>query len=629
MAITLSAFSFSAFAAEDNATGGDGEAGRAKATSSYYRGDECMWKVTLYVGKSDTVDKNSSLVNDFYKLGSAYIRHDVYEMYEPFYFGNGCKADYLNGVLLTQIRKNDIVLITDNTMPYAPVLNKYTDPATGKKINKSSIEDVKGYFGASDTLYNILDEIAKKKNVTPENLVKSYSFTIGDTTKIGFPPSMLMPNGTSNKVPWVIVYEPVTVLHVREGSSEVKENLAFTATEFTLAEMTNFRKLDGAGKAVAYQLSPNSVQLEDSWFGYPVYPIRGSEESWTPTQVLFGGGWGMRFLEPAEKAAVDLSAEFIIPNADYHKGVTVISTVRISDKSDVPVLPSDHCIVEFKATCKKNGTETEIYKGRKEIVVPENENNIVWFKWTVPDDVPIDSVTLYAEVDADKRLIEKNRDDNYATMKRPVYSLEYSQTPDTQYERTAPSSFKQPALPGTSTGSAKWQVYEYIDGAFKKVNYAMGISSATVSLSPDPDIKSTTKNNKGLYVMRSGYGFSLDLKQQFASYESSGYLAPKGGDYTDVQYVYAKFPEFGYRRVVNEYRTLQKVGSIYKFYENPDADGKERFHFTPLWYPDGEYRVLAVISEVWTPSGMIESQKLSEPIIISGNAYDDWYITHK
>jgi hypothetical protein len=62
------------------------------------------------------------------------------------------------------------------------------------------------------------------------------------------------------------------------------------------------------------------------------------------------------------------------------------------------------------------------------------------------------------------------------------------------------------------------------------------------------------------------------------------------------------------------------------FERNPYADGKERLHFTPLWYPNGDYTVSVIASEVWTPAGMIQAVRNCNTIRIVDSAYDDWYV---
>ena len=50
-----------------------------------------------------------------------------------------------------------------------------------------------------------------------------------------------------------------------------------------------------------------------------------------------------------------------------------------------------------------------------------------------------------------------------------------------------------------------------------------------------------------------------------------------------------------------------------------------RQHFTPIYYPDGEYKLKSVLSDCWTPAGMIITYK-TVTVQINGNVYDDWYI---
>lgn len=48
-------------------------------------------------------------------------------------------------------------------------------------------------------------------------------------------------------------------------------------------------------------------------------------------------------------------------------------------------------------------------------------------------------------------------------------------------------------------------------------------------------------------------------------------------------------------------------------------------HFTPVWMPDGEYRVYTYLLDCWTPDGML-SMNLSDAVQISGSLWDDWHI---
>ena len=50
----------------------------------------------------------------------------------------------------------------------------------------------------------------------------------------------------------------------------------------------------------------------------------------------------------------------------------------------------------------------------------------------------------------------------------------------------------------------------------------------------------------------------------------------------------------------DRFRTLEKVDGTWMFVQNPYADNDERLHFTPLWYPNGDYTVSVATSSVDT-----------------------------
>ena len=124
--------------------------------------------------------------------------------------------------------------------------------------------------------------------------------------------------------------------------------------------------------------------------------------------------------------------------------------------------------------------------------------------------------------------------------------------------------------------------------------------------------------------MKSGYGITMSYAP--AIVRNGSYLMPPSSAYTEVQSVYAIFPEFYYSNSSGSYRTLEYSGGKWVFEANRYADNRDRLHFTPLWYPDGNYTVAISASDVWTPSGMIYTNTNSNTITITDAAYDDWYV---
>lgn len=159
----------------------------------------------------------------------------------------------------------------------------------------------------------LLNAIAAKEGTNAYGLLKNKTFTINGTTKSGWAEADLLPNGTTNKVPWVIIYEPMILMHLKDKVNMV----AFTATEYAIAQQNgwyDWRYSKGTGQNVAIlpeRHLPSSIQLEESWFGYPVYPTRNDSYRWPYEEIVKGGGWGMRWLGAAVNNGIDLSVQFL------------------------------------------------------------------------------------------------------------------------------------------------------------------------------------------------------------------------------------------------------------------------------------------------------------------------------
>ena len=318
----------------------------------------------------------------------------------------------------------------------------------------------------------------------------------------------------------------------------------------------------------------------------------------------------------------DLRIEAIKPNASYREGLYVITSFRIYNDSDVDIIPSDNNTVTFKAFYLK-GTGTEIISSQewKQAVIPANDSNLVWFKWKVPEGITGTKVYVTATVNANSTISEITRDNNTDRLEEKIASRQHSATPDTRYEREKPATYKPVTAPGALTGSATWSVWKYENGAFAKVNYGIRISAINPSPVPDQNNPSAEKKN-GVWTMKSGYGFSLAYNPSLSVI--SGYTLPSSSAYTNIQRAYATFPEYGYSTLYGKYRTLEKVDGAWKFEENSYAENNGRIHFTPLWFPDGEYVVSVTATDFWTPAGMITARGNCKAINISGSAYDDW-----
>ena len=310
-----------------------------------------------------------------------------------------------------------------------------------------------------------------------------------------------------------------------------------------------------------------------------------------------------------------LSLTAIAPNAAYREGTDVISSFRIWNYVWEDYIPSDGLKVRLRIY--KDGATSPFKTITKNVVVPASSYNLVYFKWKVPTNLGGKNVTLKADIYCDGDYWNEISNQRATT----PYSM-YT-TPDTQYEENAPSGFSVPSKPSGSTGAASWWIYEYENGGFVKKTYKVTLSKSTPN-KIEPATGETAFKTDGVWTMKSGYGISL--QSRILINPVYGTNTASSGSYTLPQYAYALFPEYNYVFADGKATTLTKVaGEAYSYFEFPTLSTYGKVHFTPLWYPDGDYTVKIVQSDCWTPAGMISLGIVPGSITISGNAYDDWY----
>lgn len=322
---------------------------------------------------------------------------------------------------------------------------------------------------------------------------------------------------------------------------------------------------------------------------------------------------------------VELKTDYVAPNADYIEGNDVVTSFYVSNSSPSAIVPGDHVNFTFEVyTFDASGNEVVVHRDTwQNVVVPGNSTNLVYFKWTVPEN---SAGTLYwcrGSVNENQAIIEDDISNNRTEFNRYSVSYETSQTPNTRYDSQAPNRYNgNVSAPTVQTGKATWNMWEYVNGSFVLKTYGLQISAGSPTVRPCDACKSATCSG-GRWTMKSGYGITMLYSPVTASIP--GYAMPQGNAYTGVQNIYATLPEYGYCANDGEYRTLEYVNGGYRFAENRDADGNERLHFIPVYVQDGEYIVSVTVTQVWTPAGMITAVRNSTPITIDGTIYDDFY----
>lgn len=333
----------------------------------------------------------------------------------------------------------------------------------------------------------------------------------------------------------------------------------------------------------------------------------------------------------------DVYPTFIKPNATYRAGTEIIASYFIHNNSVAEHAPDRPLTVHFTAYTMKNGTRQNITTQTNKVIVPRGNVNLTYFKVKLP--AGSSNVHYSCTVDTPSGVYETNTENNTDSKTAGVLTPQNSQTPNTEFENR-PFYFNKPDdSAGIPTGdyasnvtpNASWEQYEWVNGAFQKKTYGVKLT-ANQQIIPDVNSLSHYLEN-GLWHMKSGYGFSLSAVSHAARFEST--ILANAGSYILPQNGNAYFPEFNFELTDAKYRTLQlTAANKLEFVRNPYSitkkgvkDGR-RIHYTPLWYPDGNYTVKTFLYDCWTPAGMISLQDTLSPIVIGSNIYDDWYINH-
>ncbi len=237
-------------------------------------------------------------------------------------------------------------------------------------------------------------------------------------------------------------------------------------------------------------------------------------------------------------------------------------------------------------------------------------------------------------------------EDDPDTLSDYIFSVEINDInlydpPDTTENDLKPAGFTVPdgsVAAYSPRTSATWHYYEARTGivattnedgtealtegvVWRKVEREQEISMKGYYPIAYNNVKSAETNRAGELVLRAGYGFGID-----GECENSGPLSE--GYQTGV----VLYPEFGYALYGSILETDGSGGfrmrkNDYSKYKNDTAHSEySRVHFTPIWYPDGEYVVQVFMIDCWTPNGMLWDCQ-SYTIQIDGSMYDDWYIT--
>ena len=407
-------------------------------------------------------------------------------------------------------------------------------------------------------------------------------------------------------------------------------------TAFTATEAAKYNQLRGGllrkkMPSLSHKNLPLAMFLETSDLGYPAWSGSKTEKA-NDEDIIRALGLGIvRFNEV-------VTPEVIEADYEYRVDTDVITAVTVSGgQSD----PDNSVTVTFSILGRSYKVENVYY--------PEDGQQLVWVKWHTPSTEQHITISVTASggsasvsrgtitaniVDLDDNPppnpVADDRNDGYRkenavmpvnpektqaawSVWKAKWKEKWVWHSDWNWESEDHSASCEA---GCTQSHGYWQDDgEYVDEGWWEFEEKHYSASLTADMHLVTDEKAPTANG---IVTKSGYGVNVSLSVRASSSQTSATTAPQ----TAVSY----FPEFYYEtywRLLE--RTRNGYSAVFEFKNNEYSTYYRRTHFTPVWMPDGEYRVYTYLLDCWTPDGML-SMNLSDAVQISGSLWDDWHI---
>ena len=479
-----------------------------------------------------------------------------------FHFGKKCKAEYVSGAELSASTSGYTYKIPDQALP------TIISDGTG-----ASIEAIRSYF-------------------TDEQVVRGISGHVG----IEYDDLV---NGD-----YKLMIEPI--MYITYNGIRT----AMTATEAALYNMQTGGDLINKMGPLSHKNLPLAMFLEKDDLGYTAWT--GSTNSYmTDSDIVKYLGVGIvSFKEPEED--VELAAS----EYEYRVDTDVYTSVTVSGGEHTPDNP---ITVRFYI-------KNKVYTVRN-IVYPKGGSQLVWCKWHTPNTEQ--NINIRVRVTGGASVSKTN-------ISASIVDLNKNPPPDpTADDRN--DRFHAVSVPRRAQKtSASWSVWScywkakwvwhsswrwtgrrwvdrgrWVDEGEWKFRSNSYRASMTARMEITPDEKNPTATAT---TMKSGYGINEEVTASVFG----------NGEHTDLQNAVTYFPEFYYRTY---WRLLESTSdNVLEFRKNKYSTYNNRTHFTPVWYPDGNYKVYTWAMDCWTPAGML-SVNLTDSLTIKGNVFDDWHVS--
>lgn len=371
--------------------------------------------------------------------------------------------------------------------------------------------------------------------------------------------------------------------------------IAMTATEAALYDPITDGKLRYDLLTLSHQNLPLSMFLEVSDLGYPAWS--GSRNSTVSnSEILSSLGLGIVKFKEQEETQPEVDTY----DYEYRVNTDVITSIDVKGGEANPDNPLSAVFFIGEDEYRVNN-----------IYYPNGDSQLVWVRWTTPD-VP-QVMYIYVSI-RDKDDVEVNS----SIITANIVDLSENEPPNPLPDDRN-DSFTTPRLPNNKQKTyatwGKWIPTFKDENEVWYFSWESYVAYLSAEMEIVPDEKSPTATED---TMKSGYGINIKVNTNVTTYSSD--------DVTDAQTAITYFPEFEYEtywRLLE--RTTEGYFSEFEFKENEYSTYNNRTHFTPIWYPDGDYTAYTYLIDCWTPAGML-SINLYDMINIEGSLWDDWHI---
>ena len=379
--------------------------------------------------------------------------------------------------------------------------------------------------------------------------------------------------------------------------------------------------ISGAGTSGTTNTS-GAVRFSNLTMGtYSFIATKYGYTSGTGTATLTYAGQATSITIYLENRTADVSITANPINGTVYRGSQIMVAATVFNDSVLDFKNTNPLTVTMVA--RRDGS-TAITTQTKTVICPAGETNLVWFPVTIPaSGYSTGTVQFTFTVSVPTGYVDPNTSNNVSVKTEMTNALTVRQATDFGYQTTAPSTFTGSGYRSDTTNQRSWTVWEW-NGGFVRKTYT---AKLTLSAALSPDSTAVWKeynSSTGLYTTRSGYGLNTEVHVKLTGIPADMY--------TGHAKATARYPEFNYSTGASATDDLhlltESMSGGYAadlvFKSNPYSVSGNRMHFTPMWFPDGEYKINYDCFDIWTPAGMLTGTTGAK-VIIDGSMYDDHY----